>query len=148
MYLRSNHFSPSSCFPCTLSPHMHRSPRSPTGHWYSHIYQTLSIRFRCPPRNLDVLHLWCTFFFSSSPPVNLSHAILSDTFYDKRSAIDDALRDNPPIFPRDSSSRKAGPVEQWTGLVEAQLRHQLKEDILQVSVWSCMLTYVPFMTTV
>lgn len=53
-----------------------------------------------------------------------------------------------PFFPCDSSSRKAGPVEQWTGLVEAQLRCQLKKDILQVSAWSCMLTYVPFMTTV
>lgn len=86
--------------------------------------------------------------FSRPPPVNLSHTIISDTFYDKGSAISDALQDSPPIFPRDSSSRKAGPVEQRTGLVEAQLRHQLKEDVLQVSVWSCMLTYVPFMTTV
>lgn len=63
MYLRSNHFSPSSCFPCTLSPHRHHSPRSPVGYWYSHMYQTLSICFRCPPRNLDVLHLRSTFSF-------------------------------------------------------------------------------------
>ena len=86
--------------------------------------------------------------FPRPPPVNLSHTIILDTFYDRESAVSDTLHDSPPIFPRDSSSRKAGPVEQRTGLVDAQLRHQLKEDILQVSVWSCMLTYVPFMTTV
>lgn len=147
MYLRSNHFSPSSCFPCILSPHMHRSPRSPTGCWYSHTYQILSICFWCPPRNLDVLHLWFTFsFLKASTCQSIPYSHLRYILW-QRSVISDALQDNPPIFPHDSSSRKAGPVEQRTGLVEAQLRHQLK-DVLQVSVWSCMLTYVPFMTTV
>jgi len=80
--------------------------------------------------------LWFTFLLvRTSTYWPILYKNILDIFYDKGSATMSTQQENSLIILYESLPDRPGLMEQRTGLSKAQLRHQLRENILQVSVW-------------
>lgn len=86
--------------------------------------------------------LWFTFLLvKASTYLPIPYKNLLDTFSGKGSATVSTQQENSLIILYEPLPRKSWPYRARTGLSKGQPRHQLRENILQVSVWSYIYIY-------
>ena len=87
--------------------------------------------------------LWFTFLLvKASTYLPIPYKNLLDTFSGKGSATVSTQQENSLIILYEPLPRKSWPYRARTGLSKGQPRHQLRENILQVSVWSYIYIYI------